>query len=95
MIVRYLHKKTPRFKNGAFLSLFTFFYKRIDDRCENHAVGYCAYKVINKEVEGLFDENNLVMTCQFEPVVPIDELSENTFQRFLELMNKHGGKKNA
>ena len=51
--------------------------------------------VINNEVEGLIDEKKYVMTVQFEPVVPIDELSENTFQGFLELMQKHGGKKNA
>ena len=51
--------------------------------------------VLNHEIEGLMDEKKLVMTLQFEPNVPIDENSENVFQNFLDLMKKHGGKKNA
>ena len=51
--------------------------------------------VINNEIEGLMDAKKLIMTVQFEPVVPIDESSENIFQGFLDIMKKHGGKKNA
>ena len=51
--------------------------------------------VISGEVEGLVDKENKVMSIQFEPTTPIDENSEDVFQRFLELMKNCGGKKNA
>jgi len=51
--------------------------------------------VIDGDVEGLMDEKNNVMSIQFEPSVLIDENSEDVFQRFLDLMKKCGGKKNA
>ena len=41
------------------------------------------------------DEENKVMGIQFEPIVQIDENSENIFQEFFNLLKQSGGNKNA
>ena len=51
--------------------------------------------VINKEIAGILDEEKKVMGIQFEPVVQIDENSENIFQEFFNLLKQSGGNKNA
>lgn len=48
--------------------------------------------VINGEIEGMADLNNNVICVQFDPVVPIDDDSEDVFQKFLELMKKCEGR---
>lgn len=51
--------------------------------------------VLTNEIEGVADLSKNVMSIQFDPVVPIDENSEDSFQMFLELMKKCEGRKNA
>lgn len=50
--------------------------------------------VIDKEIVGVCDEQNYVIGTQYEPVVIIDENSEDMFQEFINLI-KNGGKNNA
>ncbi|MBQ8293155.1 MAG: glutamine-hydrolyzing carbamoyl-phosphate synthase small subunit [Bacilli bacterium] len=51
--------------------------------------------VITKEIEGLQDLKNKVMSIEFEPITIIDENTENIFKKFIDLMKNGGGKKNA
>ena len=51
--------------------------------------------VISNEVEGFCDLKQKVMSIQFEPNIPIDDNSEDVFKKFVEMMNKYGGKRHA
>lgn len=51
--------------------------------------------VISGEIEGMIDVKNKVMTTEFEPIIVIDENTEDVFQSFIDLMKNSGGKKNA
>lgn len=51
--------------------------------------------VISNEIEGLEDTKNKVMSIEFEPFTIIDENTENVYHKFITLMKKHGGRKNA
>ena len=51
--------------------------------------------VITNEVEGLEDSKNKVMSIEFEPFTIIDENTEDVYKKFITLMKKHGGRKNA
>ena len=51
--------------------------------------------VISNEVEGFCDLKQKVMCIQFEPNIPIDDNSEDVFKKFVEMMNKYGGKRHA
>ena len=47
------------------------------------------------EVEGVEDSKNKVMSIEFEPFTIIDQNTEDVYQKFIALMKKHGGRKNA
>ncbi len=51
--------------------------------------------VITNEVEGFEDSKNKVMSIEFEPFTIIDQNTEDVYQKFITLMKKHGGRKNA
>lgn len=51
--------------------------------------------VISNEVEGIEDSKNKVMSIEFEPFTIIDANTEDVYQKFITLMKKHGGRKNA
>ncbi len=51
--------------------------------------------VIDQDIEGFIDEDNNVMSVQFEPGMIIDGNSEDVFMNFLKLIEKHGGVKRA
>lgn len=51
--------------------------------------------VITNEVEGVEDSKNKVMSIEFEPFTIIDSKTEDVYQKFITLMKKHGGRKNA
>lgn len=51
--------------------------------------------VITNEVEGFEDSKNKVMSIEFEPFTIIDQNTEDVYQKFIALMKKHGGRKNA
>ena len=51
--------------------------------------------VITGEVEGMEDSKNKVISIEFEPFTIIDQNTEDVYQKFITLMKKHGGRKNA
>ena len=65
------------------------------EQVENSNLKITHENVINKEIAGILDEENKVMGIQFEPIVQIDENSENIFQEFFNLLKQSGGNKNA
>ena len=69
--------------------------KQNKEQVENSNLKITHENVINKEIAGVLDEENKVMGIQFEPIVQIDENSENIFQEFFNLLKQSGGNKNA
>lgn len=66
-----------------------------EKQLENSTLKVTHENVNTKEVEGILDEDKCVMGVQFEPVIPIDNDSENLYHEFLNIIKKCGGKKNA
>lgn len=70
-------------------------YTLCKDQLENTHLKVTHLNVIDNEIEGIIDEENKVMSIQFEPLSPIDEDTEDVFKQFLNLMLEFGGNKNA
>ncbi len=65
------------------------------DSLKNTSLTVTHENVITKEIEGMQDVKNNVMSTEFEPITIIDDNTENVYLRFIDLMKNSGGKKNA
>lgn len=70
-------------------------YSILEESIINSNLNVTHRNVISNEVEGVMCESDFVVGIQFDPIVKIDEQSENNFEQFINLIKTFGGKKNA